>query len=89
MKAIPQVVMVWSEQELIIELVSKKSGFLNCSEENPFAHCSASALRLVRCAFAKSLIDERLIEQEYYASSLFYYAFALLSVFLGKRKQTL
>ncbi len=50
------------------ELVNKKSGFLNCSEE-PSAHCSASALQLVHCPFASSLIDERVKQQECYASS--------------------
>ncbi len=45
-------VMVYSEQEL----VSKKSGLLNCSEEKLSAHCSGFAFRLVRCAFANSVI---------------------------------
>ncbi len=65
------------------ELFRKKSSFLNCSEEKPSAHCSASALRLVCCAFANSLVDERVKERECYASS------TLLSVFLEERKQTL
>ncbi len=65
------------------KLVSKKSSFVNCCEEKLSAHCSASALLLVRCMFANLLIDERVKEQEYYVSS------TLLSVFLGERKQTL
>ncbi len=42
----------------LVSTVSKKSGFLNCSEEKPSAHCSTSALRLARCTFANLLIDE-------------------------------
>ncbi len=51
------------------ELVSQKSGFLNCSKEKLSAHCSVSAPLLVRCVFANSSIDERVKEQECYASS--------------------
>ncbi len=59
-------------------LWSIKSSFVNCSEKKPSAHCSASALRLVLCVFANSLINERVKEQEYYASStllLLFYSF--------------
>ncbi len=70
------------------ELVNKKSGFVNCSEKKPSAHCSASALQLVHCAFANSLIDERVKEQEGYVSSTLLLLFYCLSVFLGERKQT-
>ncbi len=74
----PQIVMVCSEQELS----SKKTSFLNCSEEKPSAHCSASALWLVRCAFANLLIDEWVKEQECYVFSTFlllFYSFISFS----------
>ncbi len=53
--------MLWARVDYK-ELVSKKSGFLNCFEEKASAHCSASALRLVRCTFANFLIDQRVKE---------------------------
>ncbi len=43
--------MLWARVDYY-ELVSKKSSFLIWSEENPSAHCPASALQLVRCVFA-------------------------------------
>ncbi len=61
-------------------------GFLNCSEEKPPAHCSVSALRLVRCVFAGLLSDERMKEQECYG--VFYSFITPLSIFLGEQKQT-
>ncbi len=68
--------MLWARVDCK-ELVSKKSGFVNCSEKKPSALCSASALRLVRCVFANLLINKRVKEQECYASStlllLFYF----------------
>ncbi len=70
------------------ELVCKKSGFVNCSEKKPSAHCSASALQFVRCEFANSLIDERVKEQECYASSTLLLFFYFLSLVLGEQKQT-
>ncbi len=69
------------------KLVSKKSGFLNCSEENPSAHCSTSALWLFHHVFPNSLIDDRVKEQECYASSTLLLLF--LSGFVGDGKQTL
>ncbi len=60
--------MLWARVDYK-ELVSKNSSFLNCFEEKPSAHCSASALWLVCCMFANSLIDERVTEQEYCVSS--------------------
>ncbi len=70
------------------ELVSKKSGFVNCSEKKPSAHCSASTLQLVRCVFANLLIDEWVKELECYASSTLLLLFYSLSVFVGEQKQT-
>ncbi len=73
--------MLWARVDYK-ELVSKKSSFLNCSEEKPSTRFSASALRLVRCAFANSLIGERVKEQECYASStllLLFYSFISFS----------
>ncbi len=56
-------------------LLSKNSSFITCSEKKPSARCFASAMRLVHCTFANSLIDERVKEQKCYTSSTFYYSF--------------
>ncbi len=73
--------MLWAKVDYE-ELVSKKSGFVNCFEKKPSVHCSASALRLVRCVFANSLIDERVKEQECYMRLLLlYYSFTLYQFF--------
>ncbi len=66
--------MLWAKVDYN-EFVSKKSGFLNCSEEKPSAHCSTSALRHVCCTFTNSLIDEQVKEQECYVSSTFFLLF--------------
>ncbi len=60
----------------LFSLITKES-FFNISY---LGKKDASALRLVRCAFANLLIDEWVKEQECYTSS------TLLSVFLGERK---
>ncbi len=68
--------MLWARVDYK-ELVSKKSGFVNCSEKKP-SHCSASALWLIHYVFANLLIDERVKEQDYYVSStllLLFYSF--------------
>ncbi len=68
------------------ELVSKKSGFLNCFEEKPSAHCSVSALRLVRCVLLNSLIDERVKKRKCYASSTFLLLFHSFISFSRREK---
>ncbi len=80
--------MLWARVDYK-KLVCKKSGFLNYSEEKPSAHCSASALWLVCCEYANSLIDEWVKEQECYACStllLLFYSFVSFISFFRKAK---
>ncbi len=71
------------------ELVSKKSGFLNCSEKNHLL----TALHLLLDLFAACLLIRWLMNEWKSKNAmhllLFYYSFTLLSVFLEEWKQTL
>ncbi len=78
--------MLWARVDYI-ELVSKKSSFLNCSEEKTICSllcfCSSICLLYI-CKFVDWWMNERVR-----VLCIFYSVITLLSVFLGEQKRTL